>query len=163
MLGKRIEKLVGRHIDPEIDDLVPAPRNDHRNDVLPDVVQIPGDRSDHKDPFPLDLARLQERLEVLQHGIHRHTGYHQARDKCLLLAELFTDPVHPDHASLKEFVRLCSLLQGLGGNFVCAILVFHLRRIPCRPVDFPFRDTGGDSLDVILHDPSPKLSTDQIP
>ena len=99
-LRRLLQNRLLRHHHPKIHDLEPIAVQDNLRDVLPDVVHVPLDGSEHNQRlsnFRLSASflnvRLQQRHRIL-HGLRR---LHHLRQEHLSRPEQFPDPSHPAH------------------------------------------------------------------
>ena len=91
---ERLDQLLGRHLDAEVDDLVAVVREDDLDQVLPDVVDVALDRREEHLALARAVALLHELLEVADRRLHRLGGLQHLGDDQLVGVEEPADLVH---------------------------------------------------------------------
>ena len=94
MLLERVEVLLDRVVDADVDDLEAGALQHHRHEVLADVVDVALDGADHDLADRLDAGLGEERPEDLHAALHGIRGEQDFRHEEDAVAEVDADDPH---------------------------------------------------------------------
>ncbi len=147
----RVGEFLGGHVDSEVHHFPSASLDHHGHEILADVVQVAGNRSDDETALVPDRAALEIRLQVGHGRVHGLGGHEQVRNENLVLREFFADARHAGHAALEYVVRGLARGQGVPRDFVRAFLAAEVRGIGGRLVDFAALDAHSECFGQFTH------------
>ena len=106
------------HVHAEVDHVETSPFEHGGNESLPDVVQVPLDRSDHHAADRFHAPFRQERPDQLQRALHRPGGDQQFRNKELVVLKPPAGFVHGgDHVVRHKLLRIAPRLERAACDF----------------------------------------------